>query len=120
MHFTINIFCVVNLLFATGCAYEGTVVRKEFHPLPFSDSLGIAGFYYFDLRDRDGILHHQMVTPEVFAQYRVGGYFNDLAQPSFASPVSPEPTLLSPPRRLEEFQTHYRTGTPPDDPPRSR
>lgn len=117
---SIHLFCLATLLLVTGCAYEGTVVRKEFRPLPFSDSLGIAGFYYFELRDRDGMLHHQMVTPEVFAEYGVGGYFNDLAQPNFATPLSAEPASFFPPRRLEELQTHYRAGTPPEDPPRPR
>lgn len=60
-----------------SCAYEGAIVQKEFRPLPFTDSLGVDGIYTFKLRDRDGYVHSQMVTADVFARYALGSYFKD-------------------------------------------
>lgn len=62
----------------TGCAHEGVVVQKEASPLPFYHSLGVDGSYAFMLRDRAGVVRRQIVTPEVFANYALGDYFNDL------------------------------------------
>ncbi len=67
--------------FLSGCAIQGVVVEKRFRPLPFSDSLGVDGIYNFQLRDAQGLIHSQMVTPGVFALYEVGDYFDDLGTP---------------------------------------
>ena len=68
--------------FFSGCAYQGVVVEKRFRPVPFSYSLGLDAMYNFKLRDGStGQTNSQMVTPDVFATYRVGDYFNDLQQP---------------------------------------
>ena len=61
-----------------GCAIQGVIVKKNARPLPFIDSLGMDGIYKFKLRDQQGHIWSQMVTPEVFAQYQLGDYFNDL------------------------------------------
>ena len=55
--------------FLTGCAVEGVVVEKNSRPLPFFDSVGMDGVYKLKLRDSQGNISSQMVTPEVFAQY---------------------------------------------------
>jgi hypothetical protein len=99
----ISTLCLLTALFFAGCAYEGTVVRKEYRPLPFSYSLGIDGIYKFELRDRAGRIHSQLVTPLVFANYEIGDYFNDL-QPlppdAFQRGPAPlEPPMLRPPVR---------------------
>jgi hypothetical protein len=72
-------FLVATLL--SSCAYEGVIVEKRFRPLPFPDSLGVDAIYNFQLRDSVGQIHSQMVTADVFANYRVGDYFNDLQTP---------------------------------------
>ena len=36
-----------------------------------------SGKYAFYLRDKQGTAHWQLVTPEVFARYEMGDYFND-------------------------------------------
>lgn len=41
-----------------------------------------SGKYAFYLRDRQGNARWQLVTPEVFARYQVGDYFNDLQSPA--------------------------------------
>lgn len=104
------ILVLLGILLLAGCAHEGTVVRKEFRPLPFRDSLGIEGIYRFEVRDREGYVHRQMVSPEVFANYRVGDYFNDRAQPPSRPRAPGGPQLLGRPqlRTLEEYGTHYR------------
>lgn len=61
---SLTIYLVCGLLLSS-CAYKGTVVRKEFRPLPFIDSLGLEGIYNFALRDRDGRIHSQMATADV-------------------------------------------------------
>ena len=76
----------------TGCANEGTVVRKEFRPLPAYLTYGLEGTYNLTLRTADGRLVSQMVTPWVFERYVVGDYFNDL-QPR-ASSITEEPKLM--------------------------
>ncbi|MEP6685772.1 MAG: hypothetical protein ABJB22_03265, partial [Verrucomicrobiota bacterium] len=73
----------------TGCALQGVVVEKNFRPFPFVDSVGMDAIYKFKLRDPQGHICSQMVTPEVFAQYEVGDYFNDL-QSAERSRVQPE------------------------------
>lgn len=70
----------LSLLFGAllaGCAHEGVVVQKDTSPSPFYHSLGIDGSYAFLLRDKTGVVRRQLVTPEVFADYRIGDYFND-------------------------------------------
>lgn len=106
-----NLFiCVISILILSGCAYEGTVVRKEFRPLPFYDSLGIEAIYHFELRDRAGQIHSQMVTPQVFAAYEVGDYFNDLQLPAHELPTAPSPIMGPFPsqRPLQYYDTPYR------------
>jgi hypothetical protein len=102
-------FLVATLL--TGCAFEGVVVEKRSRPLPDAslsgtegvDSfvfrgptgtsrppitipnpqfwVGSNGMYSFLLRDKQGNVHSQMVTAEVFARYREGDYFSDCQAP---------------------------------------
>ena len=67
-----------------SCAYQGTIVQKDATPLPFDHSYGLNGSYAFLLRDNTGTVRRQIVTPEVYNQYAVGEYFNDL-QPRRAS-----------------------------------
>lgn len=92
---------------AFGCAYEGTIVEKPSWPRPDASMIGTEGVYSFVfrgptgtsrlpigvpiptfwtetsgsykflLRDRQGNVHSQLVTAEVFARCRVGDYFND-------------------------------------------
>jgi hypothetical protein len=76
---TLTCFAVFALF--SGCAYQGVVVEKRFRPVPFSASLGLDAMYNFQLRDNAGQIHSQMVTPDVFASYRVADYFNDLQAP---------------------------------------
>jgi len=94
-----------------GCAFEGVVVEKRPRPLPDSSVIGTEGVhsfafrgptgtsrppipvpnpqfwtetngrYSFLLRDKQGNVHSQMVTADVFSRYRVGDYFNDLQAP---------------------------------------
>lgn len=66
--------------FSGGCAYEGTIVRKEVRPLPFSYSLGLDAIYDFELRGSDGQVHRQMVPAAVFANYEVGDYFSEFSR----------------------------------------
>lgn len=71
-------YCLCSILLLSSCAYEGVVVEKNTRPQPFYASLGIDGSYTFLLRDRAGVVHRQLVTPEVFERYAIGDYFNDL------------------------------------------
>ncbi|HSH39329.1 MAG TPA: hypothetical protein VK993_11130 [Chthoniobacterales bacterium] len=61
-----------------SCAYQGTIVRKDATPLPFEHSYGLDGSYSFLLRDNTGAVRRQVVTAEVYNQYAIGEYFNDL------------------------------------------
>ena len=106
-----NLFiCLISVLILSSCAYEGTVVRKDFRELPFSESLGIEAIYHFKLRDRSGQIHSQMVTPQVFAAYEVGDYFNDLQLPADIRPTAPSPIMGPFPsqRPLQYYDTPYR------------
>jgi hypothetical protein len=77
-----NIFIYLAVLaLVSSCAYQGTIVEKRFRPLPFSASLGVDAMYNFQLRDSTQQIHSQMVTPDVFASYRAGDYFDDLQAP---------------------------------------
>jgi hypothetical protein len=80
MRFNILIYFLASA-FLSSCAYEGVIAEKRFRPIPFPDSLGVDAMYNFQLRDTTGQVHSQMVTPDVFANYRVGDYFNDLQPP---------------------------------------
>ncbi len=106
-----NLFIgLVSILILSSCAYEGTVVRKDFRELPFSESLGIEAIYHFELRDRAGQIHSQMVTPQVFAAYEVGDYFNDLQLPADIRPAAPSPIMGPFPsqRPLQYYDTPYQ------------
>ena len=76
------ILSVTCAAFLTSCAYEGVIVQKDARPLPFTHTAGIEGSYAFLLRDNSGTVRRQIVTPEVYNQYAVGEYFNDLQPPS--------------------------------------
>jgi hypothetical protein len=78
---SISVIFFTAVILLSGCAFEGVIVEKRFRPLPFPDSLGVDGMYNFQLRDHAGQIHSQMVTADVFANYRVGDYFNDLQSP---------------------------------------
>ena len=112
------LLCLACGLLLASCAPEGTILRKEYRPLPFAGSLGISGIFRFELRLRSGEIRSQMVTPDVFDRYEVGEYFNDRAQPAFRGQPSmrPEAPLLDAPGRrrpLEELGTPYRQMPPP-------
>ena len=74
-------FCAVLL---GSCAYQGTIVQKDATPSPFDISYGVDASYAFLLRDSTGATRRQIVTADVYNQYAVGEYFNDL-QPRRAS-----------------------------------
>lgn len=69
--------CTVVAFLAIGCSQKGVVVEKRLKPSPFAYSTGIDAIYSFLLRDEQGRVHSQMVTPEVFQRYEVGEYFDD-------------------------------------------
>jgi hypothetical protein len=56
----------------------GTSRRPITIPGPEFWSWETSGKYAFYLRDRQGNEQWQLVTPEVFARYEIGDYFNDL------------------------------------------
>lgn len=68
----------------TSCANHGTIVEKRARPNPFAYSAGIDGTFSFLLRDQQGNVHSQMVTPEVYEHYQLGDYFDD-QQPASAT-----------------------------------
>ncbi len=67
--------------FLTGCAVEGVVVEKNSRPLPFFDSVGMDGVYKLKLRDSQGNISSQMVTPEVFAQVPESATISTISRP---------------------------------------
>ena len=81
------------LFFLTACANQGVIVRKDSGPMPMYHTLGMEGSYSFYLRDRNGAVHRQIVTPDVFARYSEGEYFNDL-QPVPSTPEQFDPTTV--------------------------
>ena len=95
------LFSLLAAAFLSGCAYQGIVTEKRSRPLPFYESLGMDAIYNFQLRDNAGAIHSQMVTPEVFASYRVGDRFDDL-QPPPASADKEMPEFRAPPPELIE------------------
>jgi len=80
--------CVACAAILSGCSYEGRIVRKQFTPLPFYASLGVRGLYRFEVRCRDGQIHRQVVSADVFADYKPGDYFSDRPQ-QISSPAPP-------------------------------
>lgn len=106
---TIGLACGILL---SGCANQGTLVRKDYRELPFFYSLGVEGIYRFELRDRDGHIRDQMASAEVFANYEEGEHFNDLAAPPSRgrAPTGAEPMVIPARRPLEELGTHYRSA----------
>jgi hypothetical protein len=100
---------------AFSCAFEGTIVEKPSWLRPDASMIGTegvdsfvfrgptgtsrppigvphpqfwtesSGSYKFLLRDRQGTVHSQLVTAEVFARCQIGDYFNDLG-PACARP----------------------------------
>ncbi len=80
-------------LFLTSCANQGVIVQKESRPHPFYESVGIEGVYTFMLRDDAGVIHRQMVTPEVYERYAIGDRFND-EQPTPAVNDTSEPKAV--------------------------
>jgi hypothetical protein len=96
------LLCLAVAFSLTSCAFQGTIVEKQSRPHPLYHSVGIEGVYTFVLRDNAGAVNRQMVTPEVFDQYAVGDYFNDLQAPTnreeakntrTATPTEPGVTL---------------------------
>lgn len=75
LRFLLSPICAVLL---GSCAYQGTIVQKDATPSPFDISYGFDASYAFLLRDNTGAVRRQIVTPEVYNQYAVGDYFNDL------------------------------------------
>ncbi|MGZ5022400.1 MAG: hypothetical protein ACXWFY_08300, partial [Chthoniobacterales bacterium] len=73
------LFLFVYALFFVGCANHGIIVEKQSRPHPLYESVGVEGMYSFLLRDEAGVVHRQMVTPDVYARYAVGENFNDEA-----------------------------------------
>jgi hypothetical protein len=117
---------IVFLLALSGCAYEGAIVNKVARPLPFEDSLGLDAIYKFELRDRNGEVHSQMVTPWVFTHYQVGDYFSDFQPLPWHWRFSPEPQPLGEGvrRQLQDYETPYRplqrNGVAPAEPNESQ
>ncbi|MFL6537191.1 MAG: hypothetical protein ACJ8JD_03325 [Chthoniobacterales bacterium] len=68
---------LVAAFLVAGCSQKGVVVEKRLKPSPFAYSTGMDGIYSFMLRDEQGRVHSQMVTPEVFQRYEVGDLFDD-------------------------------------------
>jgi hypothetical protein len=79
-----------------SCAYQGVIVDKSAREMPFGLSSGTNGSFAFMLKDTAGTVHRQLVTPDVFARYEVGDYFNDLqAGPARQQRASDGKTMLS-------------------------
>lgn len=85
LRFLLSPVCAVLL---GSCAYQGTIVQKDTTPLPFTHSYGMDGSYAFLLRDNAGAVRRQIVSADVYNQYAVGDYFNDL-QPRQATDGKP-------------------------------
>jgi hypothetical protein len=74
----LNIYAsLVAAILLVGCAQRGVVVEKRLKPSPFAYSNGMDGIYSFLLRDEQGNVHSQMVTPDVYSRYDIGDYFDD-------------------------------------------
>jgi hypothetical protein len=121
--------CVVISVLLNGCTVEGVIVEKRSRQRPDSSMIGTEGVYSFAfrgptgtsrppitvpnpkfwtetggsykfmLRDRHGNVCSQLVTPEVFARYNVGDYFNDTLPPVETRDAKDSPTKLAVHRR---------------------
>jgi hypothetical protein len=80
--------CIACVAILSGCSYEGKIVRKEFKPLPFYSALGVRGLYRFEVRCRDGQIRRQVVSANVYADYKPGDYFSDRPE-QISSPAPP-------------------------------
>jgi hypothetical protein len=93
---------VLTVTLLASCAYQGVVVDKSARDLPFSETVGMPGSFALMLRDNSGAVHRQLVTPDVFARYEVGDYFNDMqAGPAARQQGSGDKVMLTasnPPR----------------------
>jgi hypothetical protein len=108
--------CAASMVILSGCSYEGRIVRKEFKPLPFYSALGVKGLYRFDVRCRDGQIRRQVVSANVYADYKAGDYFTDRPQ-EISSPAPPAegPHSAAPARfmialalrPLQQYGPHY-------------
>ena len=108
--------CFICAVIFSGCSYEGRIVRKQFTPLPFYASLGVRGLYRFDVRCRDGQIRRQVVSANVYADYKPGDYFSDRGQ-QISSPAPPAegPRATVPARfmialalrPLQQYGPHY-------------
>ena len=72
--------------------------------------------FTFLLRNRQGTVHSQMVTPEVFARYRVGDYFNDQQAPPAHSDSTDGKTVATvahqrPHHMAQARRTHRKVAT---------
>ena len=136
-----NIVAVCSLaLLLAGCAVEGVVVQKVSRPSPDASLPGSEGVnsyvfrgptgtsrlpitatpdvwpeinarYSFLLRDAQGNVRSQLVTPDVFARYEIGDHFNDLQPAPEAHDLShPDDGKTIPPavhhHRRATAQTH--------------
>jgi hypothetical protein len=87
---------VVSCGLLASCAYQGVIVDKSAREMPFGLSNGVNGSFAFMLKDNAGTVHRQLVTPDVFARYEVGDYFNDMqAGPSRQQRATDGKTMLS-------------------------
>ena len=93
--------CTLCAAFLTSCAYEGVIVQKDSQPLPFTHTEGIDGSYAFLLRDNAGTVRRQIVTPEVYNQYAIGEYFNDLQPATAGSRDAIDPKVVKTAMKLQ-------------------
>ncbi len=73
-----SLYLLTAAFLLSGCANEGVVIDKRAGASPFTYSLGIDAVFKLILRDQQGNVRSQLVTPDVFNRYEVGDYFNDL------------------------------------------
>ena len=104
-------------LLVAGCSQKGVVVEKRLKPSPFAYSTGMDGIYSFLLRDEQGRVHSQMVTPEVFRRYEIGDVFDDQQPgPVRREGFSKDSTTLSdskevkPVRHAATHHTHHASS----------
>ena len=115
---------VVLCAFLSSCAHQGVIVDKTSREYPFSESIGVGGSFAFLLKDSTGAIHRQLVTPEVFARYEIGQYFNDL-QPASAGQQqqlnqrSDGKTMLTAVNTRQTGKTRHAVSTSKGTPARS-
>ena len=94
-------------LLVAGCSQKGVVVEKRLKPSPFAYSTGMDGIYSFMLRDEQGRVHSQMVTPDVFQRYEVGDLFDDQQPgPVRREGFSKDSTTISDSKELKPVRHH--------------